>query len=105
MEMEAVFARDGLRAVAPAEQIKKQDEDRDMEQRSIAEQRMATSSYTIQFLDVIQTGRKTWVEIYIDSPNDIITIKTLNRIRDEIRNELRKSFDQIYVEIIPDLPE
>lgn len=73
--------------------------------RAIAEQRMATSSYTIQFLDVIQTGRKTWVEIYIDSPNDIITIKTLNRIRDEIRNELRKSFDQIYVEIIPDLPD
>lgn len=73
--------------------------------RSIAEQSMSTSSYTIQFLDVIQTGRKTWVEIYIDSPNDIITLKTLNRIRDEIRDELRKSFDQIYVEIIPDLPE
>ncbi|MDD6743957.1 cation diffusion facilitator family transporter [Roseburia sp. MUC/MUC-530-WT-4D] len=73
--------------------------------RAIAEQSMSTSSYTIQFLDVIQTGRKTWVEIYIDSPNDIITLKTLNRIRDEIRDELRKSFDQIYVEIIPDLPE
>ena len=39
MEMEAVFARDGLRAVAPAEQIKKQDEDRDMEQRAFSEQR------------------------------------------------------------------
>lgn len=73
--------------------------------RAIAEQTMENCSYTIQFLDVIQTGRKTWVEIYIDSPNDIITIKSLNRIRDEIRGELRKSFDQIYVEIIPDLPD
>ena len=73
--------------------------------RAIADQTMDNCSYTIQFLDVIQTGRKTWVEIYIDSPNDIITIKSLNRIRDEIRSELRKSFDQIYVEIIPDLPD
>ena len=44
--------------------------------RAIAEQSMSTSSYTIQFLDVIQTGRKTWVELYIDRPNDIITLKT-----------------------------
>ena len=73
--------------------------------RAIAETQMQTCSYTIQFLDVIQTGRKTWVEIYIDSPNDIITFQSLNRIRDGIRNELRKYFDQIYVEIIPDLPE
>lgn len=73
--------------------------------RSIAERYMQTCAYEIRFLDVIQTGRKTWVEIYIDSPNDIITLKTLNRIRDGIRDELRKSFDQIYVELIPDLPE
>lgn len=73
--------------------------------RVIAEQHMQTCSYSIDFLDVIQTGRKTWVEIYIDSPNDIITMKSLCRIRDGIRNELRREFDQIYVEIIPNLPD
>ena len=73
--------------------------------RSIAEQYMQTCSYTIEFLDVIQTGRKTWVEIYIDSPNDIITMQSLTRIRNGIREELKKNFDQIYVELIPDLPE
>ena len=73
--------------------------------RTIAEQQMQTCSYSIDFLDVIQTGRKTWVEIYIDSPNDIITIQSLCRIRDGIQKELRREFDQVYVEIIPDLPE
>lgn len=73
--------------------------------RNVAEQQMQTCSYSIDFLDVIQTGRKTWVEIYIDSPNDVITIQSLCRIRDGIRNELRKNFDQVYVEIIPDLPD
>ena len=61
--------------------------------RSIAEQYMQTCSYTIEFLDVIQTGRKTWVEIYIDSPNDIITMQSLTRIRNGIREELKKYFD------------
>lgn len=73
--------------------------------RSIAEKYMQTCSYTIEFLDVIQTGRKTWVEIYIDSPNDIITMRSLSRIRDGIREELKKEFDQVYVELIPNLPE
>lgn len=73
--------------------------------RAVAEQQMQTCSYSIDFLDVIQTGRKTWVEIYIDSPNDIITIQSLCRIRDGIQKELRREFDQVYVEIIPDLPE
>ncbi|MDD2972869.1 MAG: cation diffusion facilitator family transporter [Lachnospiraceae bacterium] len=73
--------------------------------RIVAERQMQTCSYTIDFLDVIQTGRKTWVEIYIDSPNDIITLQSLCRIRDQIRNELKKEFDQIYVEIIPNLPD
>ena len=58
--------------------------------RSIAEQYMQTCSYTIEFLDVIQTGRKTWVEIYIDSPNDIITMQSLTRIRNGIREELKE---------------
>ncbi|MDD3239426.1 MAG: cation diffusion facilitator family transporter [Lachnospira sp.] len=73
--------------------------------RIVVEQHMQTCSYTMDFLDVIQTGRKTWVEIYIDSPNDVISIQSLYRIRDEIRNELRRDFDQVYVEIIPNLPE
>lgn len=73
--------------------------------RTIAEQQMQTCSYSINFLDVIQTGRKTWVEIYIDSPNNIITTQSLYRIRNGILNELRREFDQIYVEIIPDIPD
>ena len=73
--------------------------------RKVAERTMHTCSYSISFLDVIQTGRKTWVEIYIDSPNDIVTIQSLYRIRNEIRNELKNEFDQIYVEIIPNLPD
>ncbi|MDD3367710.1 MAG: cation diffusion facilitator family transporter [Lachnospiraceae bacterium] len=61
--------------------------------------------YHMKFLDVIQTGRKTWVEIYIYSQTDTVYVKNLQEIRNEIRNKLRGSFDQIYVEIIPELKQ
>ncbi|WP_312648019.1 cation diffusion facilitator family transporter [Aminipila sp.] len=58
--------------------------------------------YTVSFLDVIQTGRKAWVEIYIKSESDIVKISQLKKAHDEIKKELRESFDQIYVELIPE---
>ncbi len=73
--------------------------------RQIAEKYMDRVYYDIEFLDVIQTGRKTWVEIYLTSHNDMMNTRILHQLRNEIRKELREKFDQVYVELIPDLPE
>lgn len=73
--------------------------------RQVAEKYMDKVYYDIEFLDVIQTGRKTWVEIYITSHNDMMNTRILHQLRNEIRVELREKFDQVYVELIPDLPE
>lgn len=73
--------------------------------RQVAEKYMDKVYYDIEFLDVIQTGRKTWVEIYITSHNDMMNTRILHQLRNEIREELREKFDQVYVELIPDLPE
>lgn len=73
--------------------------------RQIAEKHMDKVYYDIEFLDVIQTGRKTWVELYITSHNDMMNTRILHQLRNEIREELREKFDQVYVELIPDLPE
>mgnify|MGYP002678213129 FL=1 len=73
--------------------------------RQVAEKYMDKVYYDIEFLDVIQTGRKTWVEIYITSHNDTMNTRILHQLRNEIRAELREKFDQVYVELIPDLPE
>ena len=58
--------------------------------------------YEVTFLDVIQTGRKLWVEVYIGNQTDVIHISILHRVRDEIKQELRHKYDQVYIEIIPD---
>ena len=73
--------------------------------RQIAEHHMDKIHYDIVFLDVIQTGRKTWVEIYLTSHNRIINTKILLQLRNDIRAELQQVFDQVYVELIPSLPD
>lgn len=73
--------------------------------RQIAEYHMDKIHYDIEFLDVIQTGRKTWVEIYLTSHNRIINTKILLQLRNDICAELQQVFDQVYVELIPSLPD
>lgn len=43
--------------------------------------------------------------IYFKSHNDLINTKILLQLRNDIRAELRKEFDQVYVELIPSLPD
>ncbi|MGN0363328.1 MAG: cation diffusion facilitator family transporter [Bilifractor sp.] len=74
------------------------------EVRAVAEEELKKYSCRINFLEVIQTGRKTWVEIYIDSESDVVVLHHLRLIRDSIRTRLKEDFDQLYVELIPDLP-
>lgn len=73
--------------------------------RKITETKLEDGSYSLKFLDVIQTGRKTWVEIYVGSHEEWISVRELHRIRDEVREDLMGQFDQVYVEVIPDLPD
>ena len=40
--------------------------------------------------------------VYIGNQTDVIHISKLHRVRDEIRQELKHKYDQVYIEIIPD---
>lgn len=69
---------------------------------AIVDKHMQEYPYEVTFLDVIQTGRKLWVEVYIGNQTDVIHISILHRVRDEIKQELRHKYDQVYIEVIPD---
>ena len=70
--------------------------------RGIVDQHMKDYPYEVTFLDVIQTGRKLWVEVYIGNQTDVIHISIIHKVRDEIKQELRDKYDQVYIEVIPD---
>lgn len=73
--------------------------------RVVAEEGLKRYNYKLSFLDVIQTGRKTWVEVYIESTHKTIHISHLSIVSEAIRKKLSKEFDQVYVELIPVLPD
>ena len=59
--------------------------------------------YDIEFLDIIKTGRKIWIEVYITPEGDLVSISNLKYAHDEIIEELSKSYDNVYLEIIPEI--
>ena len=59
----------------------------------------------INFLDIIKTGRKLWIEVYFVTKNDLISVNKLRDIHDKIYNKLVKSYDSVYLELIPDIDE
>lgn len=61
--------------------------------------------YEATFIDVIQTGRKTWIEVYLKetSNTSLIDTRDWSKLHDLVRQDLRPDFDQLYIEFIPDL--
>lgn len=60
-------------------------------------------NYEVTFYDIVQTGRKIWVEIYIKNEERVIRIDQLKEMRQKIKAELLKEIEDIYVELTPDL--
>ena len=73
--------------------------------RQICEKHMEKYNCYINFLDVIKTGRKIWVEIYFVIEKDLISIEKLKCLHKEILDDLSLEFDSLYVELIPDVDE
>jgi len=63
--------------------------------------------YKAVFIDVIQTGRKTWIEVYLrgNENSSLIDTREWMKLRDLVIRDLENEFDQLYVEFIPDLQE
>ena len=69
--------------------------------RIVVKEDIKTYDYSLDFLDVTKTGRKTWIEVYVKSKSDIIKVKDFKNIQEHITKDLENKFDQISVEIIP----
>ena len=59
----------------------------------------------INFLDIIKTGRKLWIEVYFVTKNDLISVNKLRDIHDKIYNKIKYNYDSLYIELIPDIEE
>ena len=59
----------------------------------------------LNFLDIIKTGRKLWVEVYFVTKDDLISIEKIREMHDNIYYFLENEYDGLYIELIPDIEE
>ncbi len=57
----------------------------------------------IDFLDVVKTGRKIWVDVYITQKDDMLSISSLKLAHDEIVARLKPEYQDVFVELIPEI--
>lgn len=75
-----------------------------MEQiRSKAEDILKGYDLYIDFLDVVKTGRKIWVDVYITQKDDMLSISSLKLAHDEIVARLKPEYQDVFVELIPEI--
>lgn len=56
------------------------------------------------FLDMTQTGRKLWLEVFFTKKDGTVRFDRLNEVREELYQELKKyEYEDVYVSLIPDL--
>ena len=73
--------------------------------RGLADQEFERYSYIPTFYNIIQTGRRLWVEIYIQNDTNMINVTQLAVIQKQLHEALQDSYDDVYVEITPDIPD
>ncbi|NLD19092.1 MAG: cation diffusion facilitator family transporter [Clostridiales bacterium] len=57
----------------------------------------------VNFLDMVKTGRTVWVDVYISQEKDLISIKALKLAHDEIIKELKRQYENVSIELIPEI--
>lgn len=71
--------------------------------RGIAKEALQPYGARITFLEVVTTGRKTWIEIYIQDAEDTISLRELTKVNEAIRKGLDGYFEDFGVDLIPDI--
>ncbi len=57
------------------------------------------------FIDVIQTGRKMWIEVYFTKNSRMVDLYKLEEIRDDIAESLKREYRDTYIALVPDLED
>ena len=72
--------------------------------RKVIDEELQHYDYHLDFLDIVKTGRRIWVDVYLLFPTDTIELSALKSIQDNTMNILNEELeDDIFVEIIPEL--
>ncbi len=71
--------------------------------KEIVNKKIKKYPYEVTFYDIVRTGRKIWIELYIKCEDSNINLKELKKAKKDVEASLKKEFDEIYVELTPEI--
>ena len=69
----------------------------------IVNKKLKKYPYNVTFFDIVKTGRRIWIELYIKSDGTNLDLKELKKAKQDVEKSLKKNFDEIYVEFTPEI--
>lgn len=71
--------------------------------RNIIDEEVEKTNFVVTFHEVIQTGRKLWIDVYFKSKDEMLNVNELKTLKQKIERILKRKFDEIYIEFTPDI--
>lgn len=71
--------------------------------KKIIDIELKKTKFNVTFHEVIQTGRKLWINIYFKTVGEDLNVKELKKIKEKIERKLKRKFDEFYIEFTPDI--
>ena len=70
--------------------------------RGVVTEELQDSPYRAATYDIVKTGRKYWIEVYIRSDDGVFRLREMRALKQSIEKRLLEKADNIYVELTPD---
>ena len=55
------------------------------------------------YYDIVRTGRKLWISVYISFEKDIVSLSKFKQIQDQCIKALASKYSDFYLELLPDI--
>ena len=74
--------------------------------RAVIEGELDRHGIQVDFLDIVKTGRRMWIDVYIIPNGSMLDLKSLKEVQTDSENILNGELeDDVCVEIIPELKD
>lgn len=72
--------------------------------REVIESELESHNCQLDFLDIVKTGRRIWIDVYIVPPSDTLDLSSMKAVQENSMNILNDQLeDDVFVELIPEL--
>jgi predicted Co/Zn/Cd cation transporter (cation efflux family) len=71
--------------------------------KELVEPLLKEYGYTDLYYDIVRTGRKLWISVYITFERDLVSISRFRKVQEKIIHSLTSEYQDFYFELLPNI--